>query len=116
MLLKIYTILFKAIPLVSFLYLVMIIFNFLLALIYWIPSNLRLVSVLGFSYFYVIIWILIPCLCFSFIIHFLYYNKSYSFNKPLIRKHKKILLFSITSFLIPPISSYLQFSMGISNI
>ena len=77
----------------------MIILNFLLLIVFYFMDNQPIKELLSFGFFYMVIWILIPCILLSLLLYF-YNGKKLIFERLEMKKHRKIVLVSILSFVI----------------
>lgn len=84
----------------------MLILNLLPLIVFHIIDNKQMKEVIGFGFFYMVIWVLVPCLLVSLILY-VYHKKNLIFERLEIKKHLKIVLTTVLSFLLVIINGFL---------
>ena len=92
-------------------YKTMLILNFLSLIVFYLIDIRTIKEFVGFGFFYMIIWVLIPCLLLSITLYI--YNKNNLIFKNLeLKKHSKIVMLSFLSFVIVIINGFLWVNLN----
>ena len=89
----------KLMKLLNIVYKILLILNFLPLIVFYIFDNKPIKELIGFGFFYMVIWVLIPCILLSTSLY-IYNRKNMIFRSLDMKRHWKLVAISISSFVV----------------